>query len=122
MSATNMTAIFAVLSADLRDLCRSGISCSELPSNLEHFFKTKNVLMSFESDKEICFSLGLDDSKSGIDEVDAEVEIDSLRLLQLACYSVTCVAGILVIVGQLVKLARCASPGPNLQQPGDVFW
>ena len=120
MSASNMTAIFAVLSSDLRDLCRSGISCSELPNNLENFFKTKNVLMSFESDKEICFSLGLDDPKSGIDEVDAEV--DSLRLLQLACYSVTCVAGILVIVGQLVKLARCASPGPNLQQPGDVFW
>ena len=120
MSISNMTTILAVLSADLRDLCKSGMTCSQMPLDLEHFFKTRNVLMSFESDKEICFSLGLDDPKSGVDEVDEEV--DSLRLLQLACYSVTCVAGILVIVAQLVKIAKCASPGPNLQSPGDVLW
>ena len=119
MSASNMTAIFAVLSSDLRDLCRSGISCAQLPLDLETFFKARNVLLSFESDEKVCLSLDLGSPKSEVDEV---VEVDSLRLLQLACYSVTCVAGILVIVAQLVKLAKCASPGPNLQQPGDVLW
>ena len=115
-----MTAIFAVLASDLRDLCRSGITCAELPLDLENFFKTRNVVMSFESDKEICFSLDLDAPKSEIDEVVDEV--DSLRLLQIVCYLVTSLAGVLVIIVQLVKLARCASPGSTLQPPGDFLY
>ena len=113
MAMPNMTAIFAVLSSDLRDLCRSGITCAQMPLDLEHFFKTRNVLMSFESDKEVCFSL--DAPKSEADEV----VFDLLRLLQMICYFVTSLAGILIVIVQLVKLARCASSSSVAQPQGE---
>ena len=113
MAMSNMTTILAVLSADLRDLCKSGMTCSQMPLDLEHFFKTRNVLMSFESDKEVCFSLDAPKSEA------VEDSNDSLRLLQMICYGITSLAGVLVVIVQLVKLARCASSSSVAQPQGE---
>ena len=100
----NMTALLAILSSDLQDLCRQGMSCSNFPSKLQHFFQSHNVVMSFESDKAVCFSLESDNSEGSED-------FGSLWCLQILCYVVTSLAGIFVAIVQLVKLARCTSSG-----------
>ena len=114
MAMHNMTAILAILSSDLRDLCRSGMTCADMPLDLEHFFKARNVIMSFESYKEVCFSL--DAAKS-----EAVETFDSLWLLQLCCYAVTSLAGVLVVVVQLVKLAKCASSSTAAPVQGEFI-
>ena len=114
MAISNMTAILAVLSADLRDLCKSGMTCARMPLDLEHFFKARNVVMSFESDNEVCLSLDLDAPKSESDDA-----VDHLRLLQMICYSVTSLAGILIVMVQLVKLSRCTSSSSVSQPQGE---
>ena len=111
---SNMTAILVVLSADLRDLCKSGMTCARMPLDLEHFFKARNVVMNFESDNEVCLSLDLDAPKSEVIE-----GVDSLWYLQVFCYIVTSVAGVLVAVVQLVKLAKCTRSSAAAQSQGE---